>query len=428
MSSAEKRKPKILLVYAALNHPLRANTRNLIECFRAYGDANWFYLNLAHKRAPAYVANVAFDLVIFQTTFTQRLSRSERHYAQMIRRAAVLAKLPAPKAALVQDEFWNAEKVERFINSFGIDAVFSVAPESEWPKIYPNVDRTKVRFKQVLTGYIDDRTLKRMIDIGEIGRARTRDIVYRAAGSPSPAWGRFGYLKQRLVEAVRAAGSGAGLNLDISTEARDAIYGDEWYAFLASARYTIGAESGSSLLDRNGEITRKVGAYMALHPTATFEDVEEQCFAGLDGNLKIAVIGPRHLEACATRTCQILIEGDYSGLLKPDIHYIPIAPDLSNLETVLASLGDEERRLKIAEKAFEDVVRTGKITYEAFVDLVIETSFEGRTRHWRGLSAAEGRILNRMARLERIEWATARWLSGPVRRVRDRVHALLGRA
>src|SRR6185312_1013880 len=131
-----------------------------------------------------------------------------------------------------------------------------------------------------------------------------------------------------------------------------ALYGDAWISFLADARYTLGAPSGASLLDRDGKITRCVEEYRAAHPGASFEEVEAHCFAGMDGNLRLSAIGPRHIEACATRTCQILVQGDYNGLLQPDVHYLSVLPDLSNLSVVFARLGDEVLRKKIVERAF----------------------------------------------------------------------------
>lgn len=411
-------KPKILLVYAALNHPLRANTKHLIECFREYGDANWFYLNLAHKSAPAYIANVDFDLIVLQTTFTQRLSRSEGYFAQMIRRAKKIAQIPAPKVALVQDEFWNSGKVERFINMFGVGVVFSVSPPSEWPKIYPKVDADRVRFHRVLTGYLDEAMLDRMVAAGASGRPRHNDIIYRAAGKPSPAWGRFGYMKQMLVDAVRELGPTFRLKLDVSTDTSDALYGDDWIEFLAGARYTLGAPSGASLLDRDGQIAAKVEAYRAANPNASFDEIERQCFAGMDGSLYLSAVGPRHIEACATRTCQILIEGDYNGLLQPDVHYIAVKPDLSNLRQVLAQLGDEGRRNTIVERAYNDVVRPMHITYRNFVSEVLHVSLDGRKLHG-PLTVTEGRILRRMKAIEAFEQGMARVASKPVRKIRD---------
>ncbi|MGN6147493.1 MAG: hypothetical protein ACTHPD_03035 [Rhizomicrobium sp.] len=414
-------KPKILLVYAALNHPLRANTKNLIECFRQYGDAHWYYLNLAHKRAPAYVAAVDFDLIIFQTTFTQRLSRSDAYYELMTRRAARLRVLPAPKVALAQDEFWNVAKVERFIEEFGIKTVFSVAPETEWPVLYPSIDPQRVKFHRVLTGYLDDETLDRMIDAGKSAH-RSKDVVYRAAGRPSPAWGRFGFLKQRLADAVAQIAPQLGLRTDVSTDPKDTLFGDDWIRFLANARYTIGVPSGSSLLDRDGRITRCVESYCAANPGASFEDVERHCFPGMDGNLRLSAIGPRHIEACATRTCQILVEGDYNGLLKPNVHYLAVREDLSNLPDVLANLGDEEVRKRIVEAAFDDIVRPQRITYRCFVSEVLDNGLPNGSGGAQ-LRLTERCVLSFMCLVDALEWQLALVFSGLVRKLRDLFYA-----
>ena len=422
-------KRKILLVYAALNNDLRPTTRDLIECFRRYSDDHWFYLNLAHAGAPAAVSGVAFDLVVFQTTFTQRLSRSAAHYERMSERAARLKQISAPKVAFVQDEFWNVAKVERFISAFDVRAVFSVAPESEWPKLYPAIDRERVRFHRVLTGYLDDDSIERIAAFGGDGSGRPLDIVYRAAGDPDPAWGRLGHLKQTLAETVLRLAPQYGLRTDISTNRADAKLGDEWYRFLASSRYAIGVESGASLLDRDGEIHARVAAYRNANPAAGFEEIEAHCFPGMDGKVAITALGPRHLEACATRTCQVLTEGEYNGLLKPEIHYIPLARDLLHVGDVLATLSDEERRRRMVQRAYDDIVRSGKITYRHFVREILDVSFSlAGARPTPPMSAAEGRIQARMKHIDAAQWAVARHLSKPVRRLRDALDRLTRRA
>lgn len=415
-------KRKILLVYAALSYPLRDNTKHLVECFRQYSDDHWFYLNLAHKSAPSYLHHIDFDLVIFQTTFVQRLSRSDAYYALMCRRAAALMSIPAPKVALVQDEFWNVGKVGQFINAFGVSVLFSVAPGTEWPNLYPGVDRNKVRFHRVLTGYLDEKLLDRLINAGSASKVRPIDIVYRAAGTPSPAWGKKGYVKQRLADAVSRLAPQFGLKADISTNSQDALFGEAWISFLASARYTIGAPSGASLLDRDGRILAKVDAYQAAHPEASFEEIESQCFAGMDGNLNLEAIGPRHIEAAATQTCQVLVEGDYNGLFKAGVHYIAVSPDLSNLSSVLSTLGDEVRRQMIAKRAFEDLILPQRITYRNFVGEVLQISLPDAP----GGAPLKGRqavLLQWMRLVDQFEWQMARLISAPIRKVRDRLVA-----
>ena len=53
-------------------------------------------------------------------------------------------------------------------------------------------------------------------------------------------------------------------------------------------------------------------------------------------------ISPRVFEAIALRTALVLFEGEYSGIIAPGVHYIPLKKNLSNLDDVLSLLGDDE--------------------------------------------------------------------------------------
>jgi hypothetical protein len=151
--------------------------------------------------------------------------------------------------------------------------------------------------------------------------------------------------------------------VDLSTRAGDTFYGDDWYRFLAACRYTIGIEGGASILDRDGSVQACVDAQRWDTP---FEDLEAACFPGRDGELALFAISPRHLEACATRTVQILVEGAYSHVLKPGIHYIELRRDLSNLDAVLDYVAHEDCR-DIADQAYADIVASGRYTYRRLV-------------------------------------------------------------
>ena len=197
------------------------------------------------------------------------------------------------------------------------------------------------------------------------GGERDIDVGYRAWRGAY--WlGRHGTLKGTIADAVTDAG--AGLRLDISTRDDDTLNGDDWFRFLTRCRYTIGLEGGASVLDIDGVFKGRTEEYLAEHPDALYDEVEDACFPGEDGRLALFALSPRHLEACATRTCQILVRGGYNGVLEPGRHYIELEPDLSNLESVLATLGDEERRSAITDAAYADVVASGRYTYAAMVE------------------------------------------------------------
>ena len=92
--------------------------------------------------------------------------------------------------------------------------------------------------------------------------------------------------------------------------------------------------------------------YVAEHPDATYDEIEAACFPGRDGELALFAISPRHLEACATRTGQVLVEGTYSGALEPGRHYLSVRADLSDLGHVLDEAQDEARRRELTEAAY----------------------------------------------------------------------------
>jgi hypothetical protein len=145
------------------------------------------------------------------------------------------------------------------------------------------------------------------------------------------------------------------------------LYGDDWSRFMARSKYTIGVEGGASILDHDGSLRARVYDYELDHPHASFAEVEAACFPGRDGELKLFAVSPRHLEACVSRTCQVLVRGEYNGVLEAGRHYIPVEPDFSNLDDVLETMRRDDRRHAISEAAFEDVVRGGRWTYRGFV-------------------------------------------------------------
>jgi hypothetical protein len=275
--------------------------------------------------------------------------------------------LPSVKVALPQDEYIYTDLLSNFINEFSIDYVFSVAPETEWPKIYRTVDFNKVKFFRVLTGYLEDTTVRRINALAKREQARPIDIGYRAKW-PAPWLGRHGHLKGRIGDLFQQEAPKKGLVTDISSQREDTFLGDDWYRFLLRSKYTIGVEGGSSILDHDGSIKKKTEEYLAQHPEASFEEVEDACFPDLDGSFRLFAISPRHLEACATRTCQVLVEGNYNGVLAPGVHYIELKKDFSNVDQVLETIKADNLREQITERACCDIVESEKYTYRKFVN------------------------------------------------------------
>ncbi len=373
----------ILVVYGAKSYPLRATTEDHLYCFRRYSGHRCFYFNMLRLRkpwyrsVPSFLRQVSFDLVIFYLDLLQ-IQWPPYSLESFDAQAGYFREMQAVKVALAQDEFYNTDSLNAFVREYQIDHVFSLAPPSEWPKIYPKVDLEKVRFHRVLPGYLDDKRVAQIERLAKLQNERPISIGYRAIQQQTRLWtGRHGFKKIGMAEVFEKAARQFDLPTDISTRPEDTFLGNAWFKFLLRCKYTIAVEGGASILDHDGSLRRKVEAYVAEHPQADFDEVERACFPGRDGELDYMAISPKHLEACATRTCQILVKGDYNGILLPGRHYLELERDFSNLEQVLSLVQQDHLRLQIVEAAYQDIVASGKYSYRAFVNDILEKALPG---------------------------------------------------
>jgi hypothetical protein len=319
---------------------------------------------------PEYILKIDFDIILFHYGFMGIRSTNKEVYMKTVKQIEPLRKSKALKVIMPQDEFFYSANLAKFINDYNIDIVFSVSPESEWPKLYEGVNFDKVKFYKVLTGYLDDKGMKKIS--GFLSHTtKDIDIGYRARNLPQ--WlGRHGFMKTVIADVFNEALKKFNLNTSISTKPEDTFFGYDWYRFMVRCKYMLGVEGGATVLDPHGEIHEKSLKYIEKHPNCTFDEIEAACFPDLDGKLQLIAISPRHLEACATKTCQILVESTFNGILKPWVHYIPVKPDFSNVNEVLEIVKRDDKRKEIVENAYRDIVQSGLYTYRNFVKEVIE--------------------------------------------------------
>jgi hypothetical protein len=232
--------------------------------------------------------------------------------------------------------------------------------------VYPASALPGVRKVNVLTGYVPEELRQRKAIPFE---ARRVDVGYR--GRKVPAWlGELGHEKWRIGIKFAEDAARYGLVCDIGYREEDRLYGNAWTDFLTRCKAVLGVESGASVFDFTGEIKKNVDEHLARDPTTPFETLRDLYFKDEEGKVSLAQISPRSFEAAALRTLMILYEGEYSGILVPWRHYVPLKKDHSNMDEVVAVLRDPARWEQITEQAFREVACDERNSFRAFVRTV----------------------------------------------------------
>jgi len=271
------------------------------------------------------------------------------------------------KVAFLQDEYRRVNFMCLNLKYAGIHLIYSCAPLEVAQKMYASL-RPSVEIRTTLTGYVCERWEKTKIK--EFSN-REIDVGYRARKCPF-FLGKKGYDKYLIGEEFLRNSQGLGLRTDISSKEKDRLYGNAWIEFLQNCKATLGTDSGSSIIDFNGETEYNLSLYQAMHPFTKFANVPPK-YLELDGKLEIQVISPRCFEAAALGTALILFPGNYSGILRPFDHYLPLKKDFSNLQEVLGILKSESQAKEMIARARKDLIDSGKYSYSTFIDEVDDT-------------------------------------------------------
>jgi len=131
---------------------------------------------------------------------------------------------------------------------------------------------------------------------------------------------------------------------------------EQWNEFLNRCKGIMGAESGTYFLERDDHTRQAVIEFMASKPEATFPEIHERFFQRYENPVSGKAISSRHFEPVGTKTCQLLLEGHYNGILRADEHYIEIRKDFSNISDAIRRFKDHEYRTAMTERASAHVL------------------------------------------------------------------------
>lgn len=330
-----------------------------------YPEHNYLYHDVGLP-LPDYVRYAGFDAVILDVTLLCCRWAGDERFSKIREEYAFVRDLDAVKIAFPQDEYDCSAILDDWLCDWNIDVVYSVIA-SNWDVLYPKFSaQGKIRLGY--TGYIEDS----LIDVAwKPFDKRPIDIGYRVNKLP-PYFGKTGYTKWKIGELVDEQASRYNLNTDIKLGEDYFLSGRDWYDFIGDCKCVLGANSGSSLLDPYGHIARLFREYVKKNPAASFEEVEEACFAGQDGKYAFTAISPRNLEAALLGSCQILVEGEYSHILKAGIHYLPLKEDASNFSEVYMAMQDRDYISTVIHSCREELLSRDELRASKAAGIVLD--------------------------------------------------------
>jgi hypothetical protein len=307
----------ILLIY---HHQLTRNASTIIEhvsAFREYSDFRVWNVNTA-LGFPLALKSVSFSIIVLHYSlfglpinlnqeFLDFLARSDKSY----------------KIAFFQDEhrYWS-ERTE-FVNSYGIDCVYTLLDDQYFQDTYfKHTNVSKVKYN--LPGYASREMVRSASLYCKRDHERKIDVGYRGRRLPY-YMGRGSQEKHLIGMEFKKRAIPLDLSVDIETDEDKRIYGRAWTRFLGNCKAVLGVETGVSVFDIDNIVRPQYATICGGHPDTSypkcsFEEFHDAVLAPYEDRIVYRTIGPRHFEAAAFRTCQILFEGKYSGMLKPMVH------------------------------------------------------------------------------------------------------------
>lgn len=352
-----------------------ATVTEYLDALHKYSKHQVHEISMLHD-FPSQIDLDKFDVVI--THYSLSLGPLLYHYLgnDLVEKLKCFKGL---KAAFLQDEYREIRTYWKHLNELNIDVLFSCVPDHEIEKVYPEAEVPNLRVVNVLTGYVPEPLTQ--LDVQEV-KDRPIDVSYRTR--KMPYWlGRLGYEKWLIADEFYNRAKDSGLNLDLSYQEGERLYGEAWTNFVASSKAVLGVESGASIIDFDGKLEHRVEEYVARHPEASYDEVHNKFLKPYEGSLELHQISPRCFEAAALRTPMVLFEGNYSGILEPNRHYIPLTKDFSNFEEVLLKLKDNKYLQELSERTYHEVALNEQYSYASFISIIdsaLEEEFNKRQK------------------------------------------------
>ena len=276
------------------------------------------------------------------------------------------------KMAFIQDEYYDTNLIKMFLEIININTVFTCVPKEHISRIYDNLNNTG--FVYNLTGYVPEHNFHR-IPIKD----RHCDVFYR--GRELHYWyGDLGQDKMNIGKYMKKYCNQHNLISNIDWNGNNCIYGDEWFKVLSNSKVTLATESGTTIFDLDNSILVETNTVLKNFPVENVSFPKNPIYTYNEFITKINLkknevknmgqISPKMFEAIMLGTVLVMYEGDYyPGILIPDVHYIVLKKDYSNINDVITKIKDNNFLQKMSDRAYNDIIKSDLYSYKKFIQM-----------------------------------------------------------
>ncbi|MDG1845118.1 MAG: hypothetical protein P8J01_01875 [Acidimicrobiales bacterium] len=360
VSSDPVDKPLKVLLLADDEHP--ANTIiDYIESIVSESCHDIHLINPINSQCPENLSKREYDAIIIHCSITI----TESYYLSP-KWVKGITHFDGIKVQIVQDEYRWINKMKAQMRCLGVQAIFSSLSKENAEMVYGGEFMSDTKVLSCLPGYFSKRL--RALPFRPF-KEREYDVIYRGRELPWST-GKFAQAKKKIGQNFISWSKDSDLRSDIQTKESERIYGDDWDTFLMSGKTMLGVEGGASIFDFDGTLAEDLTVYESENPNADLSQYWEAKLKLFEEKISHKTITPKIFEAIATRTVLVLNPGEYTGVLKPDRHYIPLLEDGSNFKEVVKKIKDDQFLTELAETTYEEIAKRDDLTYKFFVDKV----------------------------------------------------------
>ena len=281
----------------------------------------------------------SYDVIVFGYSVLSNLYGRPKQILKLITKFS-----KATKIGFMQNEFRNLSKYIKTYESLNIDIIVSQFSQELATELYSGRTKAKIiSLPHAMTTKHKETSFnhkKRSVDLG----GRLRQYAYYLGN-----YERFSVIPKFIKKIKKEK----NFIIDFSTEEKDRFTHSDWCNFLSNSRATVSCESGNSFLQWSDTLRNKINELTTQDTKIKFSYIFENILKKSNSYFDGSLVSSRHFEAIANGSCNLLVEGNYQGLIEADKHYIELKSDLSNYNQVLERLNDFKVTEKIAAKAFD---------------------------------------------------------------------------